>query len=63
MKDYGEDLQIGIAPNPFKGQLAEVRIWNVARTADQIRTDMDKTIPPDGKVLVWSSSDYIAKLK
>ena len=36
MKDYGEDLQIGIAPNPFKGQLAEVRIWNVARTADQI---------------------------
>ena len=45
----------------FQGELAEVRIWEVARTEEQIRANMNKTIAPETNDLVWSSDDYFAK--
>ena len=36
----------------FNGQLDEVRIWNTARTADQIRADMNKTLEGNESGLV-----------
>ena len=58
---YGMPLVIGGEPSDraFKGQLAEARIWNVARTAKQIRAAMYKTIPADEKGLVWSSTNEL----
>ena len=64
---YNTDLGIGgkIKPNQyrlsevFKGELAEVRIWNVARTADQIRAGMYITVPPNEKDLLWSSTNWL----
>jgi hypothetical protein len=58
-------LYIGTGPKgsgnpdrPFRGQLAEVRIWNVARTGEQIRAGMNKILTVQDNVnLVWSSSD------
>jgi hypothetical protein len=55
---YSEPLQIGIVKNAFLGQLAGVRIWKIARTQNQITGAMDKTIPPNEKELVWSSTNY-----
>jgi hypothetical protein len=52
-------VQIGDDANwsvPFKGVIDEVRLWNVARTGDQIRDFKDKAIDVDqpGLVAVWS---------
>ncbi len=56
--DYGMPLEVGgnTSDRPFNGRLAEVRIWNVARSADQIRADMQKKLPLETNGLVWSSS-------
>ena len=62
---YKTPLDIGVGrkgsgnpDRPFKGKLSEVRIWNVARTANQIRAAMHDTIPlTDG--LAWSSTDWL----
>jgi len=65
IKEYHTPLQIGGVRGPigtFKGQLAEVRIWNVARTANQISAYMQKRIWPTEKGLVWSSTNYLKNL-
>ncbi len=52
-------LRIGRAPGttpdrPFDGYIADVRIWNVARTPEQIVASMFTTQPPDATGLVAS---------
>jgi hypothetical protein len=68
--NYNTNLGIGGRVKPtsggslnevFQGELSEVRIWEVARTEEQIRANMNKTIPPETNDLVWSSDDYFAK--
>lgn len=39
---------LGNISNIFKGLINEVRIWNVARTQEEIRTYMNKSIPNPG---------------
>lgn len=43
------------ARNPFKGRLAEVRLWNVARTAEELSHSMHRTFaePQPGLVGYW----------
>ncbi|MFX0204015.1 MAG: LamG-like jellyroll fold domain-containing protein, partial [Candidatus Hodarchaeota archaeon] len=61
---YNTPLDIGVGrrgsgnpDRPFRGKLAEVRIWEVARSGDQIRAGMDKIISlSDKNGLVWSST-------
>ncbi len=47
----------GIGPDrPFGGFLSDIRIWNTARTATQIRKSMFSTMPADstGLVALWA---------
>jgi hypothetical protein len=48
----------------YKGSMDEVRIWNVARTRDQIRADMHREIPgtEPGLVGYWRLNEGIGKL-
>lgn len=52
-----EGFSIGLVPNfmwgerPFNGLMSEVRLWNVARTANQIRENM-MSVDPDSKGLL-----------
>lgn len=41
---------------PFRGRLDEVRLWSVARTADDIRADMDRALRGDepGLRALWN---------
>ncbi len=43
----------------FKGQIAEVRVWDVARSAEAIRADLSRTLSgkPNGLVGYWSCGD------
>jgi hypothetical protein len=66
LNNFPTDLDIGVGKKgsgnpdrPFKGQLAEVRIWKVARSADQIRAAMLWAIPANEKDLVWSSTNWL----
>lgn len=63
---YPTPLYIGIAPKgagnpdrPFKGKLAEVRIWDVARTEKQINDYMNVRVPANEKGLVWSGANRL----
>jgi len=42
----------GTTSDYFGGQIDEVRVWNAARTADQIRADMNKTLAGNESGLV-----------
>jgi pappalysin-1 len=55
---YGMPLVIGgeSSDRPFKGLLAEVRIWNVTRTKEEIISKMNETIPATSG-LVFSSTN------
>ena len=55
----GYDLKIGISElvgtnslEYFKGEMDEIRVWNVARTATEIQQNMAKSIPPTSLGLV-----------
>src|SRR5690606_22959319 len=52
----GKDLKIGSSEisnlEYFKGELDEIRIWNTARTAEQIQGDMNQAISPTDPNLV-----------
>jgi len=57
LSNYNMPLVIGgVSDLPFTGLLAEVRIWDVARTRDQIIGAMDKTLSVKEKGLVWVST-------
>jgi hypothetical protein len=44
--------------NLFKGQLDEVRVWKVARTASQVKSDMQHSSGPQtGLVAYWTFDD------
>ena len=65
-KDFGKDIYVSVLPlrigeshesgrqeqNPFAGQIDEVRLWNVARTEEQIRDTMFGTLHGDEPGLV-----------
>ncbi|NJO06203.1 MAG: hypothetical protein HC876_12165 [Chloroflexaceae bacterium] len=55
----GADREGGATAYEFSGQLAEVRIWNVARTRDEIRRTIHVTLqePRLGLVGVWNLSE------
>ncbi|MEO0932937.1 MAG: LamG-like jellyroll fold domain-containing protein, partial [Cyanobacteria bacterium J06641_2] len=40
----GAGVWFGGKQNPFKGQISEVRIWNKARTAEEIQADMHQRL-------------------
>lgn len=40
----GAGVWSGGTQNPFKGQISEVRIWNKARTAEEIKADMHRRL-------------------
>ena len=47
------------APAHFNGQIADVQIWNVSRTVDQIRADKDRALVGNepGLVAYWRLND------
>jgi hypothetical protein len=64
LSNYPTPLDIGVGKKgsgnpdrPFKGSLAEVRIWNIARKGAQIRADMHKTISATEGLLWGSTTD------
>ena len=36
----------------FKGKIAEIRIWNIARTQEQIKQDMNRSLSGDEANLI-----------
>lgn len=46
-------------PQPFNGNIAQVRVWNAARTQEQIQADMDLSIPgtTPGLVGYWELNE------
>jgi hypothetical protein len=42
---FGQTLEDHNAYSPFRGVLDEVRLWDIARQADQIQRDMARTLP------------------
>jgi len=52
----------GYTENYFTGKLDEVRIWNIARTQEEIQTTMDTTLTgqEEGLVGYWNFDDGVA---
>jgi hypothetical protein len=59
-------VQVGIitySPSAFEGEIDELRVWNIARTQEEIRASMHTTLTGDdgGLIGYWNFEDGTAK--